>query len=209
MKHEFLQSGFDLVVGDCETLSRWSDSVILSAAFVGGDIRKKTSFKELCETALFMKFEATEQRALGRKAERITLDWWGSPKVCEEARIQSLYADPARDISIREFSERFTSWLRVERLIEPKTAYMMDRNLFDFSKLQHMVEVTLGGDQPWDYHNVMDVTSYLRAWGLGRYGTVDKNSIEGFVYHDPIHDSALDWLRIQDGAVKLGIIELV
>lgn len=198
----------ELIVCDSETLDRWDDAIVLSISFVYGDLKKRISFEELVEKSFFMKFRAKEQVAMGRKVGQTTMDWWKGSKVSDEARKMSFIPDPGRDVSVREFYPEYMKWCHLQG-IEPFKIIHTDRNLFDLRKIQHILEVSLSSNQcPWDYHNIIDVTSTLRAWGADRYAGVDARTFPGMCYHDPRHDAALDWLRVQATAEKLGLLEI-
>lgn len=203
------ENAFEIVVADNETLGRWHNAIILSTAFTHGDIRKPLSLEELIEErTFFFKFDAKEQRKAGRELCKETASWWRTDKVCEAARKMSLYPDKTRDQPMDNFVkayERFAHNLGYE----PVNTIHMDRNLFDLSKLQHMIEVTLGQKHhPWHYHDIIDVVSFLRALCGDRYGNMDIRKMVGVVYHDPRYDAAVDWLRIQKVGLDLGLIEL-
>lgn len=204
MSMNLCEHSTELVVCDSETLDRWDDAIVLSASFVYGDLTKEISFEELVDTAFFMKFDAKEQKAMGRKIDQGTLDWWRSDKVDEEARKISLYP-AAHDRSVSEFTKEYNIWAH-KKLFEPKNVIHTDRNLFDLRKLQHIIEVHLKQKEPWDYHNIIDVTSTLRAWGADRYAGVDARTYPGMTYHDPRCDAALDWLRLRQTAINAGLI---
>lgn len=65
-----------MLVIDIETLGTESNSVILCAAIVHFDPVEQPDFKTLKDRTLFVKFDAKEQIALGRKVEKSTLEWW-------------------------------------------------------------------------------------------------------------------------------------
>lgn len=200
-----------LAVADNETLCRWHTAVNLSTAFTIADLTKTFTLEELVkEHTFFMKFDAAEQVKAGRTVCKRVREWWNDEeKVSEEARKVSYYPDPERDCKMADFKPAFMAWCH-ERGITPSKIDFTDRNLFDLSKLQHMIEVTLGqyGEEPWHYHNIADCVSVLKAWGADRYAGIDARTLEGMVYHDPRYDAALDWLRWQKTAWSLGLIEV-
>lgn len=209
MKRVLLENTTELVVADNETLGRWHDAIVLSTAFTHGDLRKKYSIEELVEErTFFQKFDVLEQKRLGRGTCQTTLDWWKSDKVSIEAKRTSLLADPERDTSISTFVREYESWAHALGY-EPYGVIHGDRNLFDISKLQHIIEVSLGEKHhPWHYHDIIDITSFLKAWTGDRYGGVDIRKLDGAVYHDPRWDAAVDWYRMQQAAVSIGLLEL-
>lgn len=199
---------------DTETLGRYDDAVVLSVAATIADLTKSYTFDELvADRTFFIKLNVKEQAEAGRKVEKGTLEWWkdtskwNSPT--EEARKVSLY--PAKDgseISMYKLAE--TIMMACHRMgVTPKSIDWCDRNLFDLKKVQHMIEITCNqyGAEPWDYHNIFDIVSWLKGVGqMDRYAGVNPKDIPTMVYHDPRHDAALDWLRIQKTMIeKLGL----
>lgn len=201
----------NLVSLDSETLSKWDDAIVLSLGACVGNLLEPTSFDELIAHSLFLKFDITDQKKAGRLAMHDTKEWWRSDKSNEEARKVSLYPNPELDLTMERGIEILTDWINA--LPGDKSQYMFaDRNLFDFRKLQHMIEVTLNkpGQEPWDYHNLMDFSTMFKSWGFDRYVGIYPSKIPprfNFCYHNPVHDAALDWLRMQHAGVKLGLIE--
>lgn len=208
-KKVLLENCYDIVVGDTETLGRWDDAIVLSVAMTYGDLREPLTLQQLIEErTFFMKFDVREQIQLGRKVEMSTKEWWNSEKVTEEAKKMSYYPDPSRDQSIRLFRTEYESWAH-QLGFEPVSTIHTDRNLFDFRKLQHIIEVTLGEKHhPWSYHDVEDITTRLKAYCGDRYGNMDIRKMVNVVYHDPRYDAAVDWLRLQSVAVQIGLLEI-
>lgn len=194
-----------LVTLDTETLSKWSDAVVLSIGVTGGDITIPTTFNELIESGSFIKLDAKDQSILGRKTSPDTVDWWR--KQSQENKIASFYPCE-NDIKISQLKGILIK--KFEELCGTGNRVYADRNLFDFSKLQHMFEETLKTEIPWDYHNLFDFATMFKSWGVGCYASIFPNDIPprfGFIYHDPLHDAALDWLRTQHALVKIGVLD--
>lgn len=197
----------NLCVCDTETGGRFDSAVIFSAAWCVANITKLHTFKELLDQTLVLKFDAAEQVKLGRTTCKSTLEWWANPeKVSDEARKFSYIPNPNRDVSIDTFADELTKYLHT-RGIEGTSLDHCDRNLFDYSKLSHVVE-RRGLQRPWHYHDVFDVTSTLKAWGAPRYSDISVNDIDGFCYHRPDHDAVLDFLRIQYELARKGGIDI-
>lgn len=208
-KKVLLENHFELVVADNETLGRWHGAVVLSTAFTHGDLRKPYTVQELVQQrTFFQKFDVVEQVKMGREVEQNVIDWWKSDKVTRKAREMSFFPDKNRDTSVTTFVDNYEKW--AHRLgYEPVKSIHADRNLFDISKLQHIIEISLKEKHhPWNYHDIIDVTSYLKALCGDRYGNLDIRKMEGVVYHDPRYDSAVDWLRVQKVASELGLIKI-
>lgn len=203
-----------LAVADSETLGRWDPAIMLSWATTIADLAKKYTFMELVEErTFFIKLDAAEQMRLGRETDKSTMDWWKGIDTkygpSEEARSVSLRPS-ADDTSVFQLADNIR--IGCHRLgVDPRAIDWCDRNLFDLRKAQHIIEVTCNqyGNEPWDYHQTFDVVSWLKGVGqTDRYAGVKAWEIEGMVYHDPRHDAALDWLRIQKTMVQFMGLEV-
>lgn len=195
-----------LISLDTETLGRWDYSIVLSIGAVGGDVTKPVSFEELVRNGFFMKLDAKEQKRLGRKTCATTVEWWRNQKT----HIQEMSLLPSGyDESVTVIRDKLLEFFK--KFGEPSDLFMADRNLFDFRKLQHIIEEDCKQVEPWDYHNLGDFSSMFKAWGAGRYGGINANDIaprHGFQYHNPVHDAALDWLRTQHTLVRIGVVTM-
>lgn len=60
---------------DIETLGTESTSVVLSASIIHFDA-PTTTYEELLDKALFVKFDVEQQLEIKRLAEKSTIDWW-------------------------------------------------------------------------------------------------------------------------------------
>lgn len=202
-----------LAVMDSETLGRWDDAVILSAAVTIADLTKAYTFQQLLdERTFFIKLDATEQFKLGRKTDAPTMEWWrgtGKRNPTDAARAVSLTPYPD-DRSIFTLSDDIR--VGCHRLgIDPTAVDWCDRNLFDLRKVQHVIEVTCNqyDNVPWDYHHTFDIVSWLKGVGqTDRYAGVKAWELEGMLYHDPRHDAALDWLRVQKTMIEFMGLEV-
>ncbi|AVO22857.1 exonuclease [Erwinia phage vB_EamM-Bue1] len=202
-----------LAVADSETLGRWDTAIMLSWATTLADLTKKYEFLDLVENhTFFIKLDASEQMKLGRETDKPTMDWWqsgGKRGPSEEAKAVSLRPS-ANDRSIFTLADDIR--VGCHRLgIDPRSVDWCDRNMFDLRKAQHIIEVTCGQDsnEPWDYHHTFDIVSWLKGVGqTDRYAGVKAWEIEGMVYHDPRHDAALDWLRVQKTMIQFMGLEV-
>ena len=198
----------EICVCDTETLGRWDNSIILSVAFCHGDLSKPYTVEELIEErGFFMKFDVKSQvEELERKSCVQTIEWWKSDKVTEKAREVSFYPSFA-DHHVSKFEGFYLRWAHLMGF-EPNQTIHMDRNLFDLRKLQHAQEISLGyGSTPWNYHNIEDITTRLKAYTGDRYGGLDIRKLEGVTYHDPRYDAAVDWLRLRNAALLLNLFD--
>jgi hypothetical protein len=182
------------VIYDFETLSQdpVKGIVVNFAALVFDETRFKTNpytFKELVESAELIKFDTKEQvEVYGRRPDKGTLDWWS--KQNPEAR--SMLNPSSEDVSISELYD-FCKGIAQK----PKRVYTRG-NSFDPVFLSQIM-LQLGQKEPWDWWNLRDTRSIIDGMVMG----VDFDNkympegVEGFIHHNPIHDIALDVIRIQ------------
>lgn len=192
----------NIAVLDTETLARYDDAIVLSLGLVVADIEKDYTFDELVnDHSLFMRFDAVDQAKRGRVREARTLDWWlNNSGVSDEARRKSLTTPPTTPYTPLEDIAKVMSEFCRGRGIEPRGIMWFDRNAFDFKKIQHIIEMTCGqqDQEPWHYHHTTEIVSFFRGLGLNdRYAGVKPSDYPQMVYHDPVHDSVLDFLRLQ------------
>lgn len=214
---EKIEIGPIVGVLDLETLGTFDDSIILSGGIVVADITKRIPFEKLIteEYSWFFKFNAVEQKQMGRALDPNCVNrfWKNDEKVKEAARVQSFYPDQSRDFSVHQFHDRLITELT---RLKGHDIHWFDRNGFDFVKLAHLYDRTLGrGDLtenqlPFKPHNTWEISTVLQHLGQDRYAGIGPWHYEtrGFIYHDPVHDSALDWLRYQHALESVGLIEV-
>lgn len=204
----FNNENTEVCIADLETLAHHSDAQVLSAGFVVAPLKELKTFSELVDNhSLFLKFDIKEQGVKYHRAfdESIMKEFWlDDTKTSKEAREISLYPK-STDVSIDRLSNELFKFF-VEQKIKFKTVDIGDRNAYDLSKMSHIFGQT-NTIQPWSYRNGFEIVSVLKAWGADRYAGIDPKDIPRMVYHHPVHDSALDWLRMQYQAIEVGAIE--
>ncbi len=95
---------------DVETLGVESNSVILSLACIYFDPDAKPTFRELVDSAYFVKFNVRDQvENYGRKVDKGTLQWW--EKQCEIVRKKS-FIPLKDDQNLKNGIESFHSWIQ-------------------------------------------------------------------------------------------------
>lgn len=210
------------VVGflDLESLGVFDDSVILSLGMVIANLNKPLKFQDLIgpKCSRMLKFQATGQRKLGRVVQPSCVrDFWQDPcKVTDKAREVSLFPNPKLDIDVSDIPRRVAesiTELCAEWDVDPNSVHWFDRNGFDFTKMSHIYQITLGlepDDCPWHPGNTWEISSILHHLGQDRYAGIGPWDFErqGMIYHHPVHDSALDWLRYQKSLYDQGVLEI-
>lgn len=178
---------------DLETLAVRSDAPILSLGLtVGRYDDKDQHFQSLVENGLYLKFNLKEQLDRGRKASDRVVKWWYDQS--PEAR-SVLIPRPGADVSLYDLESHLEAFCQ-KIGVELKNIDLYDRNCFDISKLQYLFEEDLGKDVIWDYHNTFDVATAFRFMGYDRYAGMRVEDIQGAIYHNALHDAAVDHVRL-------------
>lgn len=181
-----------LAVIDLETLGSKSDAVILSLGLTLSRYDDKSqTFETLTRDGLYLKFDIKEQLERGRKTQDRVIRWWYDQS--PEAR--KVLIPKSTDISFYSLPEILTNYFNT-RGVNIRKCDMYDRKSFDLSKLQYLYEEELGGDIPWSPVNEFEVATAFRFMGYDRYAGIQVKDIPGAIYHNALHDAAVDHLRI-------------
>ena len=188
-KHSFEQH---IAVIDLETLAMGSDSPILSLGLtVSRWDTSFTTFDKLVNEGLYIKFDLKEQLKRGRKPAERVVKWWYDQSV--EARKVLIPKD--NDASLYDLPAILNQYFN-KIGVSIKKVDFGDRNSFDLSKLQYLFENDLGLDVPWDYHKTFDIPSAFKFMGYDRYAGVHVSDFPGAIYHNALHDAAVDHMRM-------------
>lgn len=178
---------------DIETLGIESNSVILSMACIYFDPTKNPTYRELLDSAFFIKLDIADQRArLGRTETQSTLDWWESQS--EGPKLMSFYKsseDVTADIAIetlRTWSQQFPN--------HDKCAVWARGNLDQMAigSLENACNLpTVFHFGRWrDVRTAVDLLTGSTN-GYCDIKDFDKNQV---IKHDPRHDCAYDIMML-------------
>ena len=181
-----------LAVLDLETLAKASNSVILSLGMtVTKYTDKDATFKSLLAGGLYLKFDIKQQLAMKRTTEKSTVAWWR-----EQDPVARKVLNPSpSDVSVLDLPMLMGEYFD-DIGVDIKKVDFYDRNSFDMSKLQDLFENNLDTKVTWDYKHVFEIATMLRYQGYDRYAGMHVSDVEGAVYHNALHDAAVDHLRI-------------
>jgi len=200
-----MAAGYNVAIIDLETLSLYDDAIILSLGMVVANLNTKTTFKGLLDKSLFVKFDALEQKRLGRAATADTIQWWTEQE--ESVKILSYYPDKQRDVSIKTMSDVMLDYISGLG-IDPQKIWVWSRSVgFEKNKINH-VQDTLNLKQVFNYKKYLDIVTGMHLTGTDRYAGISPNDFQEMVYHHPTHDCVLDFLRLQKAMSDIGMIEL-
>ena len=183
---------------DVETLGVESNSVILSLACIYFDPDAKPTFRELVDSAYFVKFNVRDQvENYGRKVDKGTLQWW--EKQCEIVRKKSFL--PSKDDKIlRTGVESFHNWITTKN---DNKCWVWARGSLD-DTLLHSIERQLKVETMLPYNRWRDVRTAVDFLTNSNNGYCKVDHID-FLYerdiikHDPVIDCALDIMMLLYG----------
>jgi hypothetical protein len=177
---------------DLETLGSRDDAVILSLGLTVSryDETHKT-FDDLVKEGLYLKFDIKEQLARGRKTQDRVVQWWYK----QDMDARRVLIPSANDVSLYALPAYLTTYF-TNKDLSARNIDWYDRKSFDMSKLQYMFEEEMGGDVPWRPTQEFEVATAFRFLGMDRYAGIQVKDIPGAIYHNALHDAAVDHLRM-------------
>jgi hypothetical protein len=186
----------DLII-DFETLGNGSETdsfIVVDISYLFFDITQSEKFDDLVERAVRCKFLLDEQREIGWKAEKDTMEWWKTQS--KEALAELKSTDGAMTLS--DFTSKFKSDVSKHKV---KRAWSRGTD-FDFPILKRIFrEVDDNINKVFKYSSVRDIRTYMDV--MGNFELKDLGAIpptaEGvnFIKHDSRHDVAMDVMRLQ------------
>lgn len=190
---ELLQVGVDI-----ETVGKYDSCVVTRIAvtpfyFSETDI----TFEELCDRTLVVALDQDEQVERGRIREAMTEEWWN--KQSEDLKITSYYKT-TNDLSIHDSFEEIRKYLKKWRYNYLESHLWARNSGFECFKLQSLSEMAYGKGMDmkvlngWNWQDFKTLNLILTGGETSKYEPkgMDMNK---FMYHNPVHDSAIDVLR--------------
>lgn len=185
------------LIFDFETLSlERHRCVILSLAVIKFDesrfLENPYEWEELIESARCIKFDVKNQvQKYNRHIDEETVNWWS--ELPEDAKKASFY--PSENDQPLESLYDF-----MKDIVPQKLNQVYSRgNTFDPIVLDYALK-DINKPDLWPYYKVKDTRSLILGLSYGA-NIKDNFMPEGyeskFVHHDPIHDIAIDVIRIQ------------
>lgn len=186
------------IIYDYETLSADPQTgVVLSLAALAFDENRYTTnpytYEELLEKAQYIKFKVEEQvRVYGRKIQKETVDWWAR----QDKEAQHCLAPSDDDRSIADLPEFLRNLVANPK--DVKRVYTRG-NTFDPIFTESLLKVLRQPD-PFHWRTLRDTRSMIEglSWGADIRNDFMVEGLENkFVKHDPLHDIAMDVMRMQ------------
>lgn len=186
---------------DLETVGTNSESVVLSMACIHFDPESRPSYKELCDSAFFVKFDVKDQRQrFGRKLNKVTMEWWA--KQCDIVRAKS-FIPSADDVTLEVGIQRLRDWAAQ---FNDNDCWVWARGNMD-EVILDSIEQQLGQEQIFKYNRWRDIRTavdFLYGGNTG-YCQVEYDGFDPQIHvykHDPVHDCAYDIMMLLYGKSK-------
>jgi len=189
----------DCIIYDFETLGQdQRNSVVLSMAALPFTEDRFTSdnpytYEELLCSTKYLKFDAQEQVTVyKRKIDNVTLQWWTK----QPAEARKSLAPSESDAPLTDLYPFLMDL--IDDPSHAKKVYTRG-NTFDPLFLESLLEAIYKKD-PFPWWTVRDTRSMIEGM---TFGTDIKNNFipdelkDKFVRHNPIHDVAIDVMRMQ------------
>ena len=186
---------------DVETLGVESSSVILSMACIHFEPQSKPTYKELKDSAFFVKLNVRDQvENYGRKIDKGTIAWW--EKQCTNAKNWSYIPDKS-DKPLADGIAALHEWANSKN---DKDSWVWARGSLDDIILQ-AAERQVKVDHVFAYSRWRDVRTAVDIMTLSKNGYCEVDHPD-FLYerdvtkHTPIDDCALDIMMLLYGKEK-------
>lgn len=181
---------------DVETLGKRSDSVILSMAAIYFNPDEKPTWKQLVDSAFFVKLNVEDQiKRLHRGTTKSTMEWWA--KQCDHVRKKSFIPQPT-DMKFEDGYELMRAWAKSKN---DTKCWVWARGNLD-QLVMDDIEEQIGLEPIWPYARWRDVRTaidFLTGGTNGYCSVPDFDSQAHVIKHDPIHDCAYDAMMLMYG----------
>jgi hypothetical protein len=188
------------LIYDFETLGKTpANSVVVCLALLPFSESRYTTdpytYNELLRSARLIKFNVAEQvNKYGRLIDKDTLKWWSE----QSKEAQQLLKPSDQDIPLEELHDILLSFGK------PKKIYTRG-NTFDPPFLESILAAVNKTD-PFEWWNIRDSRSMIEGLSFGsglKHGFIPPELKEVFIPHNPIHDIAIDIMRMQSLVIAI------
>lgn len=191
-----------MFIFDVETLGKESNAVILSMACIHFNPEDKPSYKELVDSAFFVKLNVRDQiLRLKRGTTKSTIEWW--KKQCLNVKLKSVTPSD-QDVTAEEALELFKAYAK--QFPDYDKVYIwargnLDQLVLDSLEEQLEFEPTFSFSKWRDVRTAVD---FLYDSDTG-YCEVDYEGFDPSLHvtkHDPVQDCAYDAMMLIYGKTK-------
>jgi len=187
-----------MFIFDVETLGVESTAVVLSAALIYFDPEQRPSYKDLLESALFVKFNARDQiQRLNRTIDPSTLEWWEN----QHEYVQQVSLRPSStDMKAEDGITAMHNYMN--RIPNAQKHTMWARGSLDQLAIDSLA-VRCEMQQITSYAAWRDIRTAvdILTGATNGYCDVDYPGFERHevIKHHPVHDCALDAMMLMYG----------
>ena len=180
---------------DVETLGIESTAVVLSVALIPFELDDESTYQELIDKAMFVKFDAKEQLdTFKRTITKSTMTFWDS--LGSLPKTKSFMPDKQIDVFAKEGIERVLNYVQPD-----KHTTFWARGTLDQVTLDSLCR-NVGYDWICPYNQWMDfrtAISLLKDTAANGYCEIPGFDRSIVVKHDPVHDCAYDIKMLVEG----------
>lgn len=182
---------------DVETCSTESNAIVLSVAVVWFDPTDAgVTYEQLVDRCLYVKFDAREQKKLGRHVSKDTMEWWNKQS---EAIKNLAFLPSSRDVTAAVGLEQVRAYIKEHG---NEDSFIWARGSLDSMVVDSLARSV---DLPplTNYSMWMDVRTAIRVMkettNRGGYCPVEGLDMGKLLKHCPIDDVCIDVLMLVKG----------
>jgi len=186
---------------DVETLGTESNAVLLSLGMVYADFSEDFTYDQLIETGFYVKFDANEQKEMGRTMEKGTIEWW--KKQDKEVFDSEVRVKPT-DVKLLDGLNQAAEWIASVPGYSRKTGTVWTRGSIDDMVLGSVCKQA-GRAPLFPFYLVRDVRTAVDILYGSHNGYVDIDApMPNIQKHNPTVDAALDAMMLRYGVPVVG-----
>lgn len=181
---------------DIETTGKTTDACILSVAITYFDLTEDVTYKELIDRTCFIKFDVAEQKKMGRKLQKDTLEWWKNQNdVAKKASLIPSKYDVSVEKGLQKLNQYVAKYQDKNSMCWARGT--LDQLLLDFLYIDNNMKPAI------HYNKYMCVRTFMRLMkestnNIG-YATIPNFDKTQVIKHHPVHDNCYDIFQILYG----------
>lgn len=181
---------------DLETLAFCDNAIITAIAITPFKFTEKdVTFDELVARTFYVKCDIRSQKALGRVADKSTIDWWKS----QPLQLQKISSLPSPDdVPIQDAFDKMCKFVKSTEY-DFKNSYTWERGMgFDTNKLDTLTR-QLEARSVMNYWRAREIRTFNDLVGdviSGKWEVPENEYPKNFIEHYAKHDAAMDTFRL-------------
>lgn len=196
------------LIFDIETLGADSTSVCLMASFLVYDLKEDshTPLNSLRQRIKTFKLSVEDQKKHGRTINKDTMAWW-KEQLQESPQLKSILAPSEQDLTMKQFFEQLTEWLRIQGY-NKYNDWAWQRGTLDIMVIDgifrdagyHLNDFPIHWRKIRDIRTAIDLTAFPDKMNGYTNDAWEKAplKIEGFAKHDPASDILMEVMQLRD-----------